>query len=67
VTREVRELARADMRAFIKEHLESQRPFVFETTLRDVTFEQVREATARGFESSSLLSRPAALKNILLA
>lgn len=46
---EVRNQAREQMRDFIQEHLESRRSFAFETTLRDVTFEQAREATARGF------------------
>ena len=37
------------MRDFIEEHLEARRSFTFETTLRDVTFEQTRRATANGF------------------
>ncbi len=45
----IRELARSAMRDFIEDHLESRRSFTFETTLRDVTYEQTRRATANGF------------------
>jgi predicted ABC-type ATPase len=46
----IRELARSAMRDFIDEHLEQRRSFAFETTLRDVTFEQTRKASELGFD-----------------
>ncbi len=46
----IRELARSAMRDFIEEHLDARRSFTFETTLRDVTFDQTRRATANGFQ-----------------
>ena len=45
----VRNQAREQMRAFIQDHIDGRRSFALETTLRDVTFEQAREATAKGF------------------
>lgn len=45
----VRDQARPAMQRFIEEHLNAQRSFTFETTLRDVTFDQTRRAAANGF------------------
>ena len=45
----IRNQAREQMRDFIKEHIDAGRSFAFETTLRDITFAQAREATRRGF------------------
>ena len=45
----MRDRARPATQRFIEEHLDTQLSFTFETTLRDVTFEQTRRAAASGF------------------
>ena len=38
-----------EMERFINDHIDRRRSFAFETTLREVTFEQARQATQNGF------------------
>jgi predicted ABC-type ATPase len=44
-----RQQAGSEMERFINDHIGGRRPFAFETTLREVTFEQARRATQKGF------------------
>ncbi len=44
-----RKQAGHEMERFINEHIDRRESFAFETTLRDVTFEQARRATRNGF------------------
>jgi len=44
-----RQQAGREMERFIDDHIDQRRSFAFETTLREVTFEQARSATQKGF------------------
>jgi len=44
-----RQQAGREMERFIDDHIDRRRSFAFETTLREVTFEQTRRATQNGF------------------
>ena len=44
-----RQQAGREMERFINDHIDRQRSFAFETTLREVTFEQTRRASQNGF------------------
>ena len=44
-----RQQAGREMERFIDDHIDRRRSFAFETTLREVTFEQTRRATHNGF------------------
>jgi len=49
ITPELRAQGGAVMHQFIEDHIAARRPFAFETTLRELTLEQARRATANGF------------------
>lgn len=44
-----RKQAGAELERFIQEHIDAKRSFAFETTLREVTFDQIRKARQKGF------------------
>ncbi|MFN0104291.1 MAG: zeta toxin family protein [Bryobacteraceae bacterium] len=49
ITSEIRQQGGAVMQKFIEDHIAARQSFAFETTLRDLTFEQARRASANGF------------------
>lgn len=49
ITPELRQQGGAVMQAFIEGHIAARKSFAFETTLRELTFEQARRARANGF------------------
>jgi len=54
IPREIREQSRTALRKFIENSIAARQSFAFETTLRELTFEQARRAKANGFRVEML-------------
>ena len=51
----IRKKAGEEMERFIRDHIDLRKSFAFETTLRQITFEQARRANRNGFRVEMIL------------